>query len=82
MEIFILLAVLLVSVSCLSVNLLIAYIVWQHWHDKRLEPVQSAVPEETPEEAEARRAAMEAQRKYDQAFIDMMNYMGKPPKGA
>lgn len=78
MEIVIFTVCIVASLGCLSANLLIAYMVWQHFHDKREKPVE--VPEETPEEKEARRVAMEAQRLYDQSFIDMMNYMGKPPK--
>lgn len=78
MEIVIFTVCTVASLGCLSANLLIAYMVWQHFHDKREKPVK--VPEETPEEKEARRVAMEAQRLYDQSFIDMMNYMGKPPK--
>ena len=78
MEIVIYTVCAVAALGCLSANLLIAYLVWQHCHGKKEEP--AAMPEETPEEREARRAAMEAQRLYDQSFIDMMNYMGKPPK--
>jgi hypothetical protein len=80
MEIVVFVVCGIAALSCLSANLLIAYMIWQHWHDKKAEPVQPAMPEETPEEKEARRTAMEAQRLYDQGFIDMMSYMGMPPK--
>lgn len=78
MEIVIFAVCAVASLGCLSANLLIVCMVWQHFHDKREKPVE--VPEETPAEKEARRAAMEAQRIYDQSFIDMMNYVGRPPK--
>jgi hypothetical protein len=38
------------------------------------------LPEETPEEKEARRLAAEAQKAYEQGFIDMMNFSGMPRK--
>lgn len=79
MEIVIFVVCGVVALSCLSANLLIAYMIWQHWHDKQA-PAQSVMPEETPEEKEARRVAMEAQMNYDKMFNDMMRYTGRPPK--
>lgn len=67
-----------IALSCLGMNLAVIYMLWQHGQKKQETPV--AAPEETPEEKEARRVAAEAQRKYDQAFIDMMNYSGQPRK--
>lgn len=77
MEIIILIVGALAALSCLCVNLLIAGMLWHHWYEKHIAP---AMPEETPEEKEARRVAAEAQRKYEQGFIDMMNYMGQPQR--
>lgn len=74
MEIIILLICGLCALSCLSVNLLVAYMIWQHVHDKKAEPVAL---EETPEEKEARRAAAEAQRLYEQGFINLMEFSGR-----
>ena len=78
MEIVIFTVCIVASLGCLSANLLIAYMVWQHFHDKREKPVK--VPEETPEEKEARRVAMEAQRLLDQGLVNVMAFTGKPPK--
>ena len=37
-----------------------------------------AVPEELPEEVEQRRVAAEAQRLYEQGFVNLMRYDGSP----
>lgn len=37
-----------------------------------------AVPAELPEEQEARRLAAEAQRRYEQGFVNLMRYDGSP----
>ena len=79
MEIVIYITMLVVAVSCLLINLLIAYMLWQHWREKK--PMRPVLPEETPEERDARRLAAEAQAKYEQGFIDLMNYTGVPSKG-
>ena len=78
MELVILSLCAAVALSCLGVNLTVVYMLWQHGQKKQEEA--AATPEETPEEKEARRVAAEAQRKYDQAFIAMMNYNGQPRK--
>lgn len=78
MEIVILTICGIVALSSLSANLLVAYMVWQsgrHEHQKKTAQQQM---EELPEEREARRAAAEAQRKYEQGFVDIMSYMGRP----
>lgn len=74
MEIVIFAVCVIALLSCLSANLLIAYMIWQHGHDKKTEPVAL---EETPEEKEARRAAAEAQRLYEQGFINLMEFSGR-----
>lgn len=79
MEIVIILVCGVVALSCLSANLLIAYMIWQREHD-RSEAKEAAMPEETPEEREARRMAAEAQRMYEQGFVNMMNFTGRPLK--
>lgn len=79
MEFVIYIGMLMVAVSCLLINLLIAYMLWLHWREKK--PMRPVLPEETPEEREARRLAAEAQAKYEQGFIDLMNYTGIPSKG-
>ena len=76
MEIVIFAVCVIALLSCLSANLLIAYMVWQHWHDNKA-PAQPVMPEETPEEKEARRAAAEAQRLYEQGFINLMEFSGR-----
>lgn len=68
-----------VSLSCLSANLLVAYMLWQHWHDKK-SAAQPVAPEETPEEIEARKAAARAQALYEQGFVNLMGFDGRPPK--
>lgn len=80
MEIVIFAVCAVTALSCLSANLLIAYLLWQHWHDKKTPAQQPAVPEETPEEREARRLAAKAQMAYEQGFVNLMEYSGKPPK--
>lgn len=46
------------------------------------EPAQDAhrEPELLPEEVEARRMAAEAQRRYEQGFVNLMAYDGSPRK--
>lgn len=65
------------ALCCLSSNLLIVWLIWQ---SRPQQNANNKEVEETSEEKEARRVAAEAQRKYDQAFIDMMNYTGQPRK--
>lgn len=78
MEIVMLAVVGAVALSCLCANLLIACMVWAHLHNRKAEtPMQ---PEETPEEKEARRLAAEAQKLYEQGFIDVMSFSGRPQK--
>ena len=77
MEIVIFVVCAIVAMSCLSANLLIAYMIWQHWHDRKVEPAAPVMPEETPEEKEARLTAMRAQQAYDQGLINVMSYMGQ-----
>lgn len=79
MEIVIFVVCGVVALSCLSANLLIAYMIWQHWHDKQA-PAQSVMPEETPEEIEARKAAAKAQLLYEQGLVNIMEFTGKPLK--
>ena len=78
MEIVMLAVVGVASLSCLCANLLIAYMVWAHFNNRKAEAPM--LPEETPEEKEARRLAAEAQKLYEQGFIDMMNFSGMPRK--
>lgn len=78
MEIVMLAVVGVAALSCLCANLLIAYMVWAHLNNRNEKaPV---LPEETPEEKEARRLAAESQKLYEQGFIDMMNFSGMPRK--
>ena len=79
MEIVIFVVCGIVALSCLSANLLIAYMIWQHWHDKQA-PAQSVMPEETPEEIEARKAAARSQLLYEQGLANIMEFTGKPLK--
>lgn len=79
MEIVIFVVCGIVALSCLSANLLIAYMIWQHWHDQKA-PAQPVMPEETPEEKEARRVAAEAQILYEQGLVNLMKFDGRPPK--
>lgn len=41
-------------------------------------PAAQAEPQELPEEREARRLAAEAQRRYEQGFVNLMSYDGSP----
>lgn len=81
MQIIIVLTLLVVSLSCLTANLFVAYMLWQHWQDKHEKSNVEEQPEESPEEKEARRIAARAQAAYDQGFIDLMNFSGRAPKG-
>ena len=76
MEIVIFAVCVIALLSCLSANLLIAYMIWQHWQERKAK-AQPVMPEETPEEKEARRAAAEAQRLYEQGFINLMEFSGR-----
>ena len=61
----------LLTMSCLGTVAL--------WRCLRLEnPRQTEAPAETPEEKEARRLAQEAQRRYEEGFVNLMNYDGSP----
>lgn len=44
----------------------------------RREDRTAAEPQELPEEREARRLAAEAQRRYEQGFVNLMSYDGSP----
>lgn len=44
----------------------------------RREDRPAAEPQELPEEREARRLAAEAQRRYEQGFVNLMSYDGSP----
>ena len=79
MEIVIFVVCGIIALSCLSANLLIAYMIWQHWHDRQA-PAQGVMPEETPEEIEARKAAAKAQLLYEQGLVNIMEFTGKPLK--
>lgn len=79
MEIVIFVVCGVVALSCLSANLLIAYMIWQHWHDRQA-PAQPVMPEETPEEIEARKASAKAQLLYEQGLVNIMGFTGKPLK--
>lgn len=78
MEIVMLAVVGAAVLSCLCANLLIAYMVWAHINRRRVDATNH--PEETTEEKEARRMAAEAQKRYEQGFIDIMNFSGRPQK--
>lgn len=41
-------------------------------------PTAEEMPTESAEEREARRTAMEAQKLYEQGFVNLMNYDGRP----
>ncbi len=43
-------------------------------------PGSQQTQEETEEEKEARRLAAEAQMRYEQGFVNLMNYDGRPNK--
>lgn len=78
MEVIILLVCAVAAISCLCANLLIAALLWRHLYTAKTalqEPV-----EETPEEKEARRVAAEAQRLYEQGFVNLMEFDGRPQK--
>lgn len=79
METVIAIALVMVAVSCMMAHVLIAYMLWQHLYGKKNEVLST--PVETPEEAKARQLAAEAQAKYEQGFINLMNYGGQPNKG-
>ena len=76
MELLMILVCAAMVCSCLLGNVVLLVLIWRMTEKK--EPQQEAT--ETPEEKEARRVAAEAQRKYDQAFIERMNYGGMPRK--
>ena len=77
MEIVVLLICAVVAMSGLCANLLIAALLWRHLYEAK-KPQQIA--EETPEEAEARRIAAKAQQLYEQGFVNLMEFDGRPQK--
>ena len=73
METIMLLIALAVALNCLTMQVLML---------KCLQTKQAAAPQEqlSEEEQEARRMAAEAQRRYEQGFVNLMNYDGMPAK--
>ena len=63
---------------CLTVCAAVGAVVYKAMQTPQ--PVEQPQPVETPEEREARRVAAEAQRLYEQGFVNLMNYDGRPIK--
>ena len=76
MELLILTACLLALGGLLSVTCLGAVLLWRCLGQDSSR--QTETPEETPEEKETRRLAQEAQKRYEQGFVNLMNYDGRP----
>lgn len=78
MEIVIMTICAVAAISCLGVNFMIAFMIWRHLYEGK--KPQAVSEEETPEEAEARRVAARAQTLYEQGFVNLMEFDGKPQK--
>lgn len=78
MEILILSVCLVALLCCLTVSAVMAAVVYKAMQTPQ--PAEQPKPVETPEELEARRAAAEAQRLYEQGFVNLMSYNGSPRK--
>ena len=75
MDILILGMCLIVALCCLFILFASFILLTSKLEQRNTEQVQE---EETELEKEARRAAMEAQRYYEQGFVNLMNYDGQP----
>lgn len=75
MDILILGMCLTVSLCCLFMLFAVVVLMVSKREQRNSEQTQA---EETEQEKEARRAAMEAQRLYEQGFVNLMNYDGQP----
>ena len=75
MDILILGMCLIVALCCLFILFASFILLTSKFEPKNTEQVQE---EETELEKETRRVAMEAQRYYEQGFVNLMNYDGQP----
>lgn len=78
MEILVLSVCLVALLCCLTVCAVMGAVVYKAMQTPQ--PAEQPQTVETPEELEARRAAAEAQRLYEQGFVNLMNYDGSPKK--
>lgn len=74
MENLMMILVALAAMGCLGSQLLAAAVLLRRWERPDLRE------SETPEEAAARQTAAEAQRLYEQGFVNLMRYDGRPPR--
>lgn len=79
MEYLITVACLAVILTLLVVNGGMALLLWRCLR-KPAAFVEQPVRTETEEEKEARRLAAEAQMRYEQGFVNLMSYDGRPNK--
>ena len=79
MENVMLFVLMIVASCCLLSNLFIGYMIWEYFRSKHTE--QPVTVEETPEEKELREKAADAQKAYEQGFVNLMAYDGMPHKG-
>ena len=79
MELLIICAVIMLGFGWLAMELLAMALLRKCFDQIRDRDAQKpAAAEELPEEAENRRLAVEAQRLYEQGFVNLMRYDGSP----
>ena len=79
MELLIICAVIMLGFGWLAMELLTMTLIRKCFDQIRGGDAQKpAAAEELPEEAESRRLAAEAQRLYEQGFVNLMRYDGSP----
>lgn len=79
MEYLITAAYLAVILVLLAVNSGMALLLWRCRRETAA-PMEQPARAETEEEKEARRLAAEAQMRYEQGFVNLMSYDGRPNK--
>lgn len=78
METLLLCLVLLLGCCGLAMELLMVMLLWKVMNRERQTSEEPCTAAELPEEVESRRLAAEAQRLYEQGFVNLMRYDGSP----
>lgn len=66
---------LIVALCCMTTQFALVLLIFGRHKNT---PTAEEMPTESEEEREARRMAMEAQKFYEQGFVNLMNYDGQP----
>lgn len=75
MEKLLMIAVLLMAWGCFSIQTLAVLLLW-----RQIRPEKVSLPERSVQTEEPVSAAEEARRQYEQGFLNLMRYDGKPAR--